>query len=156
MDIIWCKGLIVYSTGTGKTEIAFECAKRATQLAANKLGRIKDNSANALRNNCLATHDQFKILFLVPRIVLVNQNVERLIRYGVSKEYIGAYFVERKEIRQITIGTYQSMINNRDLICDFDMIIFEVHLVSDSTTVLRKIFDTVRSGLRAYPKIILL
>ena len=105
---------------------------------------------------CLATHDQFKILFLVPRIVLVNQNVERLIRYGVSKEYIGAYFVERKEIRQITIGTYQSMINNRDLICDFDMIIFEVHLVSDSTTVLRKIFDTVRSGLRAYPKIILL
>jgi superfamily II DNA or RNA helicase len=143
-----CKGLIVYSTGTGKTEIAFECARRATQLAANKLGRIKDNSANALRNNCLATDDQFKILFLVPRIVLVNQNVERLIRYGVSKEYIGAYFGERKEIRQITIGTYQSMTNNRDLICDFDMIIFdEVHLVSDSTMALRKIFDTVRSGL---------
>ena len=142
-----CKGLIVYSTGTGKTEIAFECARRATQLAAEKLVGINPNNEKELPNP-LTTPDQFKILFLVPRIVLVDQNIMRLIRYGIAKEYVGAYFGERKQIRHITIGTYQSIINNRNLIYNFDMIIFdEVHLISDSTTVLRKIFDTVSSGL---------
>src|SRR5437016_6285672 len=30
------RGLIIYSTGTGKTEIAFECAKRAFETLAGK------------------------------------------------------------------------------------------------------------------------
>ena len=81
-------------------------------------------------------------------IILVEQNVKRLIGYGIAEEYIGMYFGERKQIRHITIGTYQSIINNRNLIYDFDLIIFdEVHLVSDTTTMLRNIFDTVSSGL---------
>ncbi|HEX2557235.1 MAG TPA: DEAD/DEAH box helicase family protein, partial [Nitrososphaera sp.] len=42
-----CRGSVIFSTGTGKTEIAFECAKRAAGL-----------------------DDKFPILFLVPRIVL--------------------------------------------------------------------------------------
>ena len=45
------RGSIIYDTGTGKTEIAFECAKRAAEES--------DNSS-------------FNILFLVPRIVLVQ------------------------------------------------------------------------------------
>src|SRR5918997_2680160 len=44
-----CRGSVIFSTGTGKTEIAFECAKLAAKLS----GR-----------------DHFTILFLVPRIVL--------------------------------------------------------------------------------------
>jgi len=51
------RGSIIYSTGTGKTEIAFECAKRAAEAR-------DDNSL-------------FNILFLVPRIVLVQQNINR-------------------------------------------------------------------------------
>ena len=59
------RGSIIYSTGTGKTEIAFECAKRAAEA--------QDHNSS------------FNILFLVPRIVLVQQNINRLIKYeGVS------------------------------------------------------------------------
>ena len=142
------KGSIIYRTGTGKTEIAFECARRAARLTAINVVRSKHTKDKESSNYPVTTTDQFKILFLVPRIVLVEQNIKRLIRYGIAKEYIGTYFGERKQIRHITIGTYQSIVNNRDLIYDFDMIIFdEVHLVSDTTTMLRNIFDTVSSGL---------
>jgi superfamily II DNA or RNA helicase len=114
------RGSIIYSTGTGKTEIAFECAKRAAG--------VRDN------NNL------FNILFLVPRIVLVQQNINRLIKYGIPVERVGAYFGERKEIREITISTYQSAISDLDLINNSNMIIFdEVHLVSDTATTLRKV-----------------
>jgi superfamily II DNA or RNA helicase len=51
------RGSIIYSTGTGKTEIAFECAKKAAE---------RDHNSS------------FNILFLVPRIVLVQQNINRL------------------------------------------------------------------------------
>src|SRR3569833_3152555 len=77
-------GSIIYSTGTGKTEIAFECARRA---AIDLPGT------------------SFTILFLVPRVVLVEQNIQRLLKYGVPKEHVGAYFGERKESREITIST---------------------------------------------------
>jgi superfamily II DNA or RNA helicase len=74
-----------------------------------------------------------KVLFLVPRIVLVQQNINRLIKYGIPVDRVGAYFGERKEIREITISTYQSAISDLDLINSSDMIIFdEVHLVSDT------------------------
>src|SRR5918992_156696 len=82
-----CRGSVIFSTGTGKTEIAFECAK----LAAKRSGR-----------------DHFTILFLVPRIVLIEQNVTRLRRYGISDDHIGIYYGERKEVKEITISTYQS------------------------------------------------
>ena len=120
----------------------------AARLTAINVVRSKHTKDKESSNYPVTTTDQFKILFLVPRIVLVEQNIKRLIRYGIAKEYIGTYFGERKQIRHITIGTYQSIVNNRDLIYDFDMIIFdEVHLVSDTTTMLRNIFDTVSSGL---------
>jgi superfamily II DNA or RNA helicase len=125
------KGSIIYSTGTGKTEIAFECAKRACEAIEHK----EDNNSS------------FKILFLVPRIVLVQQNIDRLIRYGIAQERIGAYFGERKEVREITISIYQSAISNLDLVNNSNMVIFdEVHLVSDTATTLRKIFDFVTAA----------
>ncbi len=127
------KGSVIYSTGTGKTEIAFECAKRAYETILQK-ERTSEN-------------DLFNILFLVPRIVLVQQNIDRLIRYCIPEEKIGAYFGERKEVREITISTYQSAISNLDLINISNMIIFdEVHLVSDTATTLRKVFDFVTAG----------
>src|SRR5215813_7059619 len=49
----------------------------------------------------------------------------------------------RKEIREITISTYQSAISGLDLINNSDMIIFdEVHLVSDTATTLRKVLTS--------------
>ena len=117
-------GSIIYSTGTGKTEIAFECGRRA----AIHLPRTS-----------------FTILFLVPRVVLVEQNIQRLLRYGVPKEHVGVYFGERKDPREITISTYQSAVNNDNLIRNSDMIVFdEVHLVSNTATSLSTIFDTVK------------
>jgi superfamily II DNA or RNA helicase len=125
------RGSIIYSTGTGKTEIAFECAKRACEAIEHK----EDNNSS------------FNILFLVPRIVLVQQNIDRLIRYGIAQERIGAYFGERKEVREITISTYQSANSNLDLVNNSDMVIFdEVHLVSDTATTLRKVFDFVTAA----------
>ncbi|HXG08128.1 MAG TPA: DEAD/DEAH box helicase family protein, partial [Nitrososphaera sp.] len=89
-----CRGSVVYSTGTGKTEIAWECARRAA-----------------------AGRERFRVLFLVPRIVLVEQNVQRLKRYGIPESSIGVYFGHRKDAgREIVISTYQSVIHNFDLV----------------------------------------
>jgi len=75
-----------------KTEIAFECARRAANIISS----------------------------------------------SIPKEKIGVYFREREEIKEITISTYQSIIYNPDLIRKSKMLIFdEVHLVSDTTKVLR-------------------
>ena len=118
-----CRGSVIFSTGTGKTEIAFECAR----LAANLSGQ-----------------DRFTILFLVPRIVLIEQNVRRLRLYGISEDHIGIYYGERKDIREITISTYQSAINNYNLIRDAKMVILdEVHLVSESAVAFDSIFDII-------------
>jgi superfamily II DNA or RNA helicase len=117
------RGSVIFSTGTGKTEIAFECARRAA-AASRK--------------------EPFRILFLVPRIVLIEQNIRRLQNYGISKESIGVYYGERKDIREITISTYQSAVGNFGLIRSADMVVLdEVHLISESAIELNKIFDVI-------------
>ncbi len=63
--------------------------------------------------------EYFKILFLVPRIILIEQNIERLIKYNINKESIGTFFGEKKNESEITISTYQSVINNHFLIKKF-------------------------------------
>ena len=126
-------------TGTGKTEIAFECARRMADIVL----------ATHWSSTILPTEKQinlkcFTILFLVPRIVLISQNVERLIKYGLSAEHIGIYFGERKDIREITISTYQSVINNLDLIRKADLVILdEIHLISETASEYSKIFAVI-------------
>ena len=121
------RGSIIYGSGTGKTEIAFECAKRRAEL---KKG-IKSYSAKALN-----------ILLLVPRIVLVDQNYDRLVRYGISPEKIGRYFGEEKQINEITIATYHSALANLEVIRKAEMVIFdEVHLARGAFS---KIFDAAK------------
>src|ERR1051326_2860349 len=124
---------IIYSSGTGKTEIAFECARRAAAIYAFKKSDVEGSSP-------LSSHHTFNILILVPRIVLINQNLKRLIDYGIPREKIGVYFGEQKEIvKEIIISTYQSVIYNPGLVHRSKMVVFdEVHLVSDSAKVLSK------------------
>jgi superfamily II DNA or RNA helicase len=138
-----CRGSIIYSTGTGKTEIAFECARRRAEEKLHH-SNVSRSSLNNNNNDSTCHYHSIipSLLFLVPRIVLVEQNFKRLLSYNVPKESIGVYFGERKEIREITISTYQSIINNLGLIHNSDMIIFdEMHLLTDSAITLRKIFD---------------
>ena len=117
------RGSIIYSTGTGKTEIAFECARRAAGLLS---------------------YDRFRVLFLVPRIVLIEQNVKRLLDYGLRKDVVGVYYSERKDAKEITISTYQSVINNFDLIRNANMIVLdEIHFLSETATEFDKIFDVI-------------
>jgi superfamily II DNA or RNA helicase len=172
------RGSIIYSTGTGKTEIAFECARRAAAAAGiisdntNSTNNIYDEGKNysdqfgpvdainfagdsadftsTIQNDSkqMTTTSklmsQFNILLLVPRIVLIEQNVRRLIRYGISKNRIGVYFGEKKEVCEITISTYQSIINNLNIVRKSHMIIFdEVHLVGESAKTFSQIFDAV-------------
>lgn len=126
------RGSIVYSTGTGKTEIAFECARRAA------IAKIKNDGAHN------KSKSKFKILLLVPRIVLIEQNMKRLLQYGISKDNIGEYFGEKKEVREITVSTYQSINNNLDILRNSQMIIFdEVHLIGESAKSYNQIFDVV-------------
>jgi superfamily II DNA or RNA helicase len=157
-----CRGSIIYSTGTGKTEIAFECARKRAATAAEHEQKIRpDNNNNIIdcnnnynnnNNNYPCSSDSvtanaasFNILFLVPRIVLIEQNFNRLVSYNIPKESIGVYFGERKEIREITISTYQSIINKLALIRYSNMIVFdEMHLLTDSALTLRKIFDVLQ------------
>jgi superfamily II DNA or RNA helicase len=135
------RGSIIYSTGTGKTEIAFECAKRR---ASENLHH--NNAQNNLVDGIVHTSNNAvpSILFLVPRIILIEQNYKRLLSYRIPEESIGVYFGERKEIREITVSTYQSVVNNLELIRNSDTIVFdEMHLLTDSAMTLRKMFDTL-------------
>ena len=133
------RGSIIYSSGTGKTEIAFECARAAAAVLTSTNLEIEGHSSSS------SSYHPFNILFLVPRIVLINQNLKRLIDYGIPREKIGVYFGEKKEInKEITVSTYQSVIYNPELIRRSKMVVFdEVHLVSDTAKLLSKIFDVV-------------
>ena len=168
------RGTILYSTGTGKTEIAFECARRLanyrqsliTDISSEEIDRITDNTLSldtkvsftyrsdisedtSLNKNNFYTSNNlycsfFNILFLVPRISLIDQTIKRLISYGIPEEKVGAYFGERKEIREIIISTYHSVVRNLDIVRRSHMVIFdEVHLISETAKSFSKIFDTV-------------
>ena len=139
------RGTVLYSSGTGKTEISFECARRAA-LATTVTAASSNNKFQAPRSLTIShsPHDSFKILYLVPRIVLIGQNFKRLLAYNIPREKIGIYFGERKDVREITISTYQSAINNLDLVRHSNMVIFdEVHLISNTAKTYSKIFDIV-------------
>jgi superfamily II DNA or RNA helicase len=123
-----CRGSIIYSSGTGKTEIAFECAKRA----AEKIGVSR-----------------FNILMLVPRIVLIEQNYNRLVKYGIPALKIGRYFGERKDVCEITISTYQSAAAHLDIVRKANMIVLdEVHLASATAPSYCRIFDIISNDSR--------
>jgi superfamily II DNA or RNA helicase len=130
------RGSIIYSSGTGKTEIAFECARRAAAVFTKNKPKAGGESISCRK---------FDILFIVPRIVLINQNFKRLIDYKIAKEKIGVYFGEKKEVnKEIIISTYQSVLYSPALIRRSKMVVFdEVHLVSDTARVLSRIFDVV-------------
>lgn len=131
------KGSIIYSTGTGKTEIAFECARRLAELRF-RIDSVRPEEFSDLNK-------RFRILFLVPRIVLIEQNVNRLVSYGVPRESIGTFFGEQKDIKEITVGTYQSIINHLQLLKDSDMLILdEIHLLTDTAIEFNKIFDILK------------
>jgi len=136
------RGSIIYSTGTGKTEIAFECARRLAEIKYNNDIMCYSKNTSGVKPN-----QKFRILFIVPRIVLIDQNVNRLVRYGLPRDSIGTFFGEQKEIREITISTYQSVINRLDLIRDADMIILdEIHLLSETAKEFSKIFDIINEN----------
>ena len=124
-----CRGSIIYGSGTGKTEIAFECARKAARMKCTK---------------------RFNILMLVPRIVLIEQNYRRLVRYGIQSEKIGRYFGEQKDIREITISTYHSAVANLDIVKRADMVILdEVQLASATARSFSRIFDIISNGSKA-------
>jgi superfamily II DNA or RNA helicase len=124
-----CRGSIIYGSGTGKTEIAFECARKAAEMKCTK---------------------RFNIVMLVPRIVLIEQNYSRLVRYGIQSEKIGRYFGEQKDIREITISTYHSAVANLDIVKRADMVILdEVHLASATARSFSRIFDIISDGSKA-------
>ncbi len=134
------KGSIIYSTGTGKTEIAFECARRLAEIKHNNesMSSSKDTTDSKVNK-------EYRILFIVPRIVLIEQNVNRLVRYGLPRESVGTFFGEQKEVKEITISTYQSVINHLELIRNSNMIILdEIHLVSETAKEFNKIFDIIK------------
>jgi superfamily II DNA or RNA helicase len=135
------RGTILYSSGTGKTEIAFECARRAAARDSTLTAIDKECSSYPSDDSCCSS---FNILYLVPRIVLIEQNYRRLLAYGIPAERIGVYFGERKQIQEITISTYNSIINNLDLVRKSNMVIFdEVHLISNTARTFSKIFDVI-------------
>ncbi len=169
------RGTILYSTGTGKTEIAFECAKRLvfhrypsgtasiediadnahnsmtsnTKISFTTPSTISDTKSSSIKRNCCHTSSNysysfFNILFLVPRISLIDQTIKRLLSYGIPEVKVGAYFGERKEIREIMISTYHSIVRNLNIVRRSNMVIFdEVHLISESAKSFSKIFDIV-------------
>ena len=165
------RGTILYSTGTGKTEIAFECARRlvgqllshkrrgssskmdeeySTDLISNddknttSVSKQFETTAEPISKKDTPSFSFFNILFLVPRISLLDQTLNRLISYGIPKEKVGVYFGERKEKKEIMICTYHSVLRNPLLVRRSNMVIFdEVHLIRDTSKSFIKIFDIV-------------
>src|SRR5688572_20698299 len=92
------RGSIIYSTGTGKTEIAFECARRrANENYSYNNGR--NNTSDRIEYSCCTLNNTFpSILFLVPRITLIEQNLRRFLLYRIPRESLGMFFGERKEV----------------------------------------------------------
>ncbi|HKR74039.1 MAG TPA: DEAD/DEAH box helicase [Candidatus Nitrosocosmicus sp.] len=162
------RGTILYSTGTGKTEIAFECAKRLMGAyphffksggdSGNDLlyeadhdtkssqidGQRKLNLVETLKSEkeINTNYSFFNILILVPRISLIDQTIKRLISYGIPEDKVGSYFGERKEKREIIVSTYNSVVRNPILIRRSTMIILdEVHLIKDTSKSFVKVFD---------------
>jgi superfamily II DNA or RNA helicase len=126
------RGSIIYSTGTGKTEIAYEGARRAC-LEFMKYTQVREDVTYS-----------FNILFLVPRIVLIEQNVNRLIKYNISREYVGTYYGEKKDQKEITISTYQSAINNYSLMENAKLVVLdEVHLLSNTAFSFKNLFKII-------------
>jgi superfamily II DNA or RNA helicase len=183
-----CRGTILYSTGTGKTEISFECARRLVETykknhgpdnsQAKIISSLGDTADSGMLSNgsfvtycdtrnIMDTKDQhiqsnrssfatasaisspdnyrisfFNILFLVPRVSLISQTIDRLIKYNIPSEKIGGYFGERKEIREIVVSTFHSVIRNPNLIKRSNMVIIdEVHLIRDTSSSFKRIFD---------------
>ncbi len=123
-----CRGSVIYGSGTGKTEIAFECARRSADLNFGRANR------------------HFNVLLLVPRKVLIQQNYDRLVRYRVSPEKLGRYFGEEKQINEIMIATYHSTLANLGIVRRADMVIFdEVHLARGA---FGRIFDSINNEKR--------
>lgn len=165
------RGTILYSTGTGKTEIAFECARRfmvdynrffktpsVSLKGSSDEPNVISSKTNGIENSERSNQDNlnrdgqpnqisfsfFNILILVPRISLINQTINRLILYGIPEDKIGAYFGERKEKREIIISTYNSVIRHPILIKRSSMVILdEVHLIRDSSKSFVRLFDYV-------------
>ncbi len=165
------RGTILYSTGTGKTEIAFECARRLVGQLLSPKRMESPSKADEMFSTDLLLNDKknttsvpeqiegtvepnikkntlsfsfFNILFLVPRISLIDQTLSRLVSYGIPKEKVGVYFGERKEKKEIMICTYHSVIRNPLLVRRSNMVIFdEVHLIRDTSKSFIKIFDLV-------------
>ena len=166
------RGTILYSTGTGKTEIAFECAKRM-MIAYPRFSSAFSETINKpiVESKLITTIDGvtsrtdkdegiplepekveqtpfsfsfFNILILVPRISLIGQTINRLISYGIPEEKVGSYFGERKEKKEIIVSTYNSVVRNPILIRRSNMVILdEVHLIKDSSKSFVKLFDYV-------------
>ncbi len=176
------RGTILYSTGTGKTEISFECARRLVETYKKKKDELMETESSSKSsenihhltnqndisrsltrsekiNNPYTNHNSnlgdsdsrsssnysisyFNILILVPRVSLINQTINRLTKYNIPKENIGGYFGERKEICEIIASTFHSVIRNPFLIRRSNMVIIdEVHLIKDTSSSFKKIFD---------------
>lgn len=182
-----CRGTILYSTGTGKTEISFECARKLVETYKKKDEPVRTEESSSSKstsesiplaiqndisrsltrsekidntyNHNLTYYSSlgdsnsssncsnysisfFNILFLVPRVSLINQTINRLIKYNIPKENIGGYFGERKEICEILVSTFHSVTRNPFLIRRSNMVIIdEVHLIKDTSSSFKKIFD---------------
>jgi superfamily II DNA or RNA helicase len=103
-----------------------------------------ETTAEPIYKNDTLSFSFFNILFLVPRISLIDQTLNRLISYGIPKEKVGVYFGERKEKKEIMICTYHSVLRNPLLVRRSNMVIFdEVHLIRDTSKSFIKIFDIV-------------
>ena len=65
------RGSIIYSSGTGKTEIAFECARRAAAAAAAVKPAVFTTSNPKTEEQSMFRKKitRFNILLVVPRIV---------------------------------------------------------------------------------------
>jgi len=101
------RGTFLFATGTGKTEIAI-----------------------GIMEKYLTDQPEGRVLFLAPRITLVEQTTERIRGYGLVA---GSYYSLEKELEHpIIVSTYQSISKELHLINEFDFLIFdEVHLASD-------------------------
>lgn len=123
------RGSFIFATGTGKTEIAIGCIEKF-----------------------LEDYPSGKVIFIVPRIVLIEQTAERLSKYGFPST---PYYGEEKNLTgNIVVSTYQSLCKIEELeglvnefISKHGNVLFvfdEVHLASDAASNYIRIMKTAK------------
>ncbi len=97
--------------------------KRGTIIHGTGSG--KSFTISLISNYFLHKSVKNHILIVVPNTSLIKQTKAFFIEYGIPEKAIGLYYGEEKELKPITIATWQSIRKNKKYLNDVNVLLFD-------------------------------